>query len=132
VNAIEEMVDVLSLTDWVVVLEALLVLFLLRELWRAQRREDFDWADALKNRYGKVDPYVVTYLVAFGAATYILIYLARHDHLNESYLIIYLVYGLGMPFAKSVLGAWRPPSFGAADQLKEREDVHTVEGPGSR
>lgn len=100
----------LSSVDWMVGLQTLLVFILVWYSIKAQTRTDFDWADVIKNRYGKVDPYVVTYLISFGVYTYIVVYLTRTQSLEQMYVVLYLAYGLGMPFAKSVLGAWRPPS----------------------
>lgn len=116
---IVEFLQGLSTVDWILILQTILVVALVFFLWKAQHREDFDWADIVKNRYGKVDPYNVTYLIAFGVYTYIVIYLARTAALKEMYVVLYLAYGLGMPFAKSILGAWRPPGSAAITPPKE-------------
>lgn len=61
-------------------------------IWRAQRREDFDWADALRDdaKDNKISVWRVIVFGAFAAHTWVLMHEAAEAQVSDG---MYLIYG---------------------------------------
>ena len=106
-NADAALKQALALVDVQALLLVVLLAVGLWVIWRAQRRADFDWADALRDEAGKPSALRFGVLVAIAVTSWVVmkVALAKSEDLPQIFWA-YLFAWSGAPILREVAAKW--------------------------